>query len=98
MRGAAARVYSASGRAAAPHAPAAEAQVVRRRHHARTHAVRHLFRAALQHRGPRLVIWYLLAVASVMLTYAAGPLIQFPFAFVLPVVLAAWFDGQNEGE
>jgi hypothetical protein len=28
-----------------------------------------------------------------MLTYAAGPFIQFPFAFVLPVVLAAWFDG-----
>jgi hypothetical protein len=50
-------------------------------------------RAALRHRGPRLALWYLVAAISVLLTYAAGPFIQFPIAFVLPVALAAWFEG-----
>ncbi len=50
-------------------------------------------RAALQRRGPRLTLWYLIAAASVIFTYAAGPFIQFPIAFVLPVALTAWFDG-----
>ena len=55
------------------------------------------FRAILQHRGLRLVLWYLVAAISVMLTYVTGPFIQFPFAFVLPVALAAWFDGLRHG-
>src|ERR1051326_1520108 len=59
----------------------------------RTRPVKQLFHATLQHRGRRLVLWYLVAAISVMLTYVTGPFIQFPFAFVLPVVLAAWFDG-----
>ena len=55
--------------------------------------MKQIFHAALERRGSRLVLWYVAAATSVMLTYAAGPFIQFPFAFVLPVALAAWFDG-----
>jgi hypothetical protein len=29
----------------------------------------------------------------VVITFLAGPFIQFPIAFILPVALAAWFDG-----
>jgi hypothetical protein len=47
----------------------------------------------LDRRGWRLTLWYLLAAASVAITFLAGPYIQFPIAFVVPVVLAAWFDG-----
>ncbi|HET7789325.1 MAG TPA: hypothetical protein VFK78_00855 [Gemmatimonadales bacterium] len=43
-------------------------------------------------RGQRLALWYLMAAASIVVTFVAGPFIQFPIAFVLPVALAAWFD------
>jgi hypothetical protein len=55
--------------------------------------MRRMLRAILQQRSLRLAVWYLLAGASVLITYAAGPFIQFPIAFVFPVALAAWFDG-----
>ena len=55
--------------------------------------MKRLFCATLQHRGPRLLLWYLIAATSLMLSYVAGPFIQFAFAFVLPVALAARFDG-----
>src|ERR1043166_9653196 len=42
-------------------------------------------------RGARLALWYLIAVICIGLTYIAGPYIQFPIAYVLPVALAAWF-------
>ena len=52
-----------------------------------------LLQNLLRYRAIRLALWYLAAAVSVALTYAAGPFIQFPIAFVFPVVLAAWFDG-----
>jgi len=45
-------------------------------------------------RGVRLCLWYGLALIALALDYAAGPFIQFPIAFTVPVVLAAWFDGR----
>lgn len=55
--------------------------------------MKYSFQSVLEHRGLRLALWYLLAGASVVVTLVAGPFIQFPIAFILPVVLAAWFDG-----
>lgn len=55
--------------------------------------MRYSFHSILRHRVPRLSLWYLVAAASVVITLAAGPFIQFPIAFILPVALAAWFDG-----
>ena len=55
--------------------------------------MRRMLGAIVEHRTLRLALWYSLAGASVLITYAAGPFIQFPIAFVFPVALAAWFDG-----
>ena len=40
----------------------------------------------------RLGLWYAVAAAMVVVDYFAGPIIQFPIAFLLPILLAAWFD------
>lgn len=45
-----------------------------------------------QARSVRLGLWYAIAAATVVLDYFTGPLIQFPITFLLPVLLAAWFD------
>lgn len=41
--------------------------------------------------------WVALAVAMSGVDYLAGPLVQFPIAFVVPVVLASWFSGRGWG-
>jgi hypothetical protein len=48
---------------------------------------------------PRLypACWVALALLMSGLDYLAGPLIQFPIAFVVPVVLASWFSGRAWG-
>ncbi len=43
-------------------------------------------------RGLRLGLWYGMAALAVALDYLTGPFVQFPFAFVFPVALAAWFE------
>jgi K+-sensing histidine kinase KdpD len=45
-----------------------------------------------ERREAQLALWYGLGVASAAIDYAAGPYIQFPVAYLLPVLLAAWFD------
>lgn len=55
--------------------------------------VTYLLSSALRHRRQRLALWYIVAAASVAITLVGGPFIQFPIAFILPVALAAWFDG-----
>jgi hypothetical protein len=57
----------------------------------------HLLRVASWRRSVRLGLWYATAMAAVALDYATGPFIQFPIAFLLPVALAAWFDGPFHG-
>ncbi len=51
-----------------------------------------LFLAVPQSGRVRLCLWYALAAAMVAVDYFTGPVIQFPIAFLLPVLLAAWFD------
>lgn len=48
--------------------------------------------AVPQRRSVRLGLWYAIAAATVAADYSTGPVIQFPIAFLLPVLLAAWFD------
>ena len=51
------------------------------------------FSLAVPQRGSlRLWLWYTIAAAMVAVDYFTGPVIQFPIAFLLPVLLAAWFD------
>lgn len=51
------------------------------------------FFVAVPQRGSlRLGLWYTIAAAMVAVDYFTGPVIQFPIAFLLPVLLAAWFD------
>lgn len=48
--------------------------------------------AVPQRRSVRLGLWYAIAGAMVALDYFTGPVIQFPIAFLLPILLVAWFD------
>ncbi len=41
--------------------------------------------------------WLVLAVLMVAVDYVGGPTIQFPFLFLIPVMLAAWFTGSRAG-
>ena len=47
----------------------------------------------MRSRPARLSAWLALSGAVLALDYVAGPYMQFPIAFVLPVTLCAWFDG-----
>ena len=40
------------------------------------------------------VYWVILALVVLACDYALGPFIQFPFLFILPVVLASWYNGR----
>ena len=41
-----------------------------------------------------LVLWAFLALVISIGDFMTGPFIQFPFLFVLPVVLASWYSGK----
>lgn len=41
--------------------------------------------------------WVALALVMSGLDYLAGPYVQFPIAFVVPVVLASWYSGRAWG-
>jgi hypothetical protein len=41
----------------------------------------------------RLACWLSISLLSVGLDYLLGPNIQFPFLYLVPVALSAWFDG-----
>ena len=43
------------------------------------------------------VYWCLLGVATVALDHLTGPYIRFPILFLLPVMLAAWYNGRGWG-
>ena len=43
------------------------------------------------------VYWCLLGAATVALDHLTGPYIRFPILFLLPVMLAAWYDGRRWG-
>lgn len=57
--------------------------------------MKYSFQSLTARRGPRLALWYLMAAASIVITFVAGPFIQFPIAFALPVILAAWFEDRR---
>lgn len=40
-----------------------------------------------------LVFWFILALVILLVDYATGPYIQFPFLFVLPVIFSTWYNG-----
>lgn len=44
---------------------------------------------------PRLVrfLWLVMAVIAVIGDYSSGPFVQFPFLFLIPISLAAWYSG-----
>lgn len=44
-----------------------------------------------------IVLWVVLAFVITIGDYMAGPYIQFPFLFILPVVLASWYSGKRWG-
>jgi K+-sensing histidine kinase KdpD len=39
------------------------------------------------------IYWVILALIVLACDYTMGPFIQFPFLFILPVVLASWYNG-----
>jgi hypothetical protein len=41
--------------------------------------------------------WIILSIAVLGVDYISGPAIQFPIAFVIPVLLAAWYNGWRWG-
>ena len=43
------------------------------------------------------VYWSAISLVVVALDYVSGPVIQFPAAFVIPVSLAAWYNGRRWG-
>jgi len=45
----------------------------------------------------RRLNWMLLSVVCLALDYLSGPDIQFPFFYLAPVSLAAWYDGRAWG-
>ena len=52
--------------------------------------------AALNHTG-LLFCWTLLAAAVLAIDYLTGPLIRFPIMYLLPIVLASWYNGLGWG-
>jgi hypothetical protein len=51
---------------------------------------------AMNHSG-LLWCWTLLAVSVLALDYLTGPLIRFPIMYLLPIVLASWYNGRGWG-
>jgi hypothetical protein len=51
---------------------------------------------AIHHTG-LLWCWTILAVAALAIDYLTGPLIRFPIMYLLPVVLASWYNGRYWG-
>lgn len=45
----------------------------------------------------RRLNWGLLSLTCLALDYLSGPTIQFPFFYLVPVSLAAWYDGRAWG-
>lgn len=45
----------------------------------------------------RLIIWFSLSILCVFIDYITGPLVQFPIIFLIPVALAAWYNGKIWG-
>ena len=47
------------------------------------------------HRGRPLfaLYWCLISIVVVAFDYVSGPVIQFPAVFIIPVSLAAWYNG-----
>jgi len=41
--------------------------------------------------------WFAMALVVLCLDYFSGPFVQFPVFFVLPVVLATWYNGKRWG-
>ena len=41
--------------------------------------------------------WIILSLIVVIVDYSIGPFIQFPFLFVVPVIVAAWYNGWRWG-
>ncbi len=44
-----------------------------------------------------VVVWVGLSVATLAADYFIGPMIQFPALFVIPVCMAAWYNGAGWG-
>jgi dTDP-glucose pyrophosphorylase len=53
--------------------------------------------ALLKNQKLYLVYWITLALAVLVSDYILGPLIQFPFLFIIPVTLASWYSGRVWG-
>jgi hypothetical protein len=45
----------------------------------------------------RLVFWTVLSFLVAVSDYFSGPIIQFPFIYIFPIVFATWFNGRREG-
>ena len=52
--------------------------------------------------GPMLIgnkfyplFWLIIGILVLAMDYVIGPLVQFPVAFVLPVILASWYSGRS---
>ena len=43
------------------------------------------------------LFWIILALAVLAADYVMGPFIQFPFLFIIPVMLASWYNGRRWG-
>jgi hypothetical protein len=44
-----------------------------------------------------LLVWMVLGAIALVADYLSGPFIQFPILFVVPVILASWYNGWRWG-
>lgn len=50
-----------------------------------------------RHKNTLLLCWVILSCLILVIDYFTGSLIQFPFMFIVPVGLAAWYSGARWG-
>ncbi len=47
--------------------------------------------------GMQVLFWFAIALLILVADYFAGPFIQFPITYLLPIALASWFSGMGWG-
>lgn len=47
--------------------------------------------------GMLVSLWFAIALLILVADYFAGPFIQFPVTYLLPIALASWFSGMGWG-
>lgn len=47
--------------------------------------------------GMQVLSWFAIALLILVADYFAGPFIQFPITYLLPIALASWFSGMGWG-